>query len=86
MGQSCVSPQDREVISGKGLCVIDCSWARIDETPFGRMKARSGPYLNSILLALYYQGSVKKVVFFQTHIIYCGVLSKCELRPSSLEL
>ena len=48
MGQSCVSPQDREVISEKGLSVIDCSWARIDETPFSRMKSghpRLLPYL-----------------------------------------
>ena len=48
MGQSCVSPQDRHIIAEKGLSVIDCSWARIDETPFGRMKSsypRLLPYL-----------------------------------------
>ena len=48
MGQSCVSPQDRQIIAEKGLSVIDCSWARIDETPFCRMKSsypRLLPYL-----------------------------------------
>jgi len=48
MGVSCVSPQDKEIIVEKGLSVIDCSWARIDETPFTRMKSsypRLLPYL-----------------------------------------
>ena len=48
VGQSCVSPQDKEIILERGVSVIDCSWARIDETPFGRMKSnhpRLLPYL-----------------------------------------
>ena len=48
VGVSCVSPKDREIILEKGVCVIDCSWARIDETPFNRMKSnhpRLLPYL-----------------------------------------
>jgi len=48
VGQSCVSPLDKEIITDRGLSVIDCSWARIDETPFGRMKSnhpRLLPYL-----------------------------------------
>ena len=48
VGTNCVSPGDRDIIQDKGLSVIDCSWARIDETPFNKMKsghARLLPYL-----------------------------------------
>lgn len=36
---NCVSPQDRSIILDAGIAVVDCSWARIDETPFNRMKS-----------------------------------------------
>ncbi|XP_068630422.1 18S rRNA aminocarboxypropyltransferase [Battus philenor] len=39
VGSQCVSPNDKEIIEKYGLAVIDCSWAKIDETPFGRMKS-----------------------------------------------
>ncbi|XP_034824296.1 18S rRNA aminocarboxypropyltransferase [Maniola hyperantus] len=39
VGTQCVSPNDKDIIEKYGLAVIDCSWARIDETPFGRMKS-----------------------------------------------
>ncbi|XP_022123668.2 18S rRNA aminocarboxypropyltransferase [Pieris rapae] len=39
VGKQCVSPNDKEIISKFGLAVIDCSWAKIDETPFNRMKS-----------------------------------------------
>lgn len=39
VGTQCVSPNDRDIIKKSGLAVIDCSWAKIDETPFGRMKS-----------------------------------------------
>lgn len=39
VGVNCVSPQDREIIETSGIAVVDCSWARIEETPFGRMKS-----------------------------------------------
>ncbi len=48
MGVDPVSPSDSPLVSEKGLSVVDCSWARIDETPFNRMKAQAPrilPYL-----------------------------------------
>lgn len=38
MGTQCVSPNDKEIIENTGIAVVDCSWAKIDETPFHKMK------------------------------------------------
>jgi pre-rRNA-processing protein TSR3 len=44
----CIGPDDREIFESCGLGVVDCSWAKLDETPFSRMKCahpRLLPYL-----------------------------------------
>ncbi|XP_014661512.1 PREDICTED: ribosome biogenesis protein TSR3 homolog [Priapulus caudatus] len=48
IGQKCVSPKDRDIVTSQGIAVVDCSWARLEETPFSKMKAnhtRLLPYL-----------------------------------------
>jgi len=48
MGEKCVSPGDRHIVIEHGAAVVDCSWARINDTPFHKMKSpnpRLLPYL-----------------------------------------
>ena len=46
----CVSPTDREIVQDHGCAVVDCSWARLDDTPFSRMKTPN-PRLLPFLVA-----------------------------------
>ncbi|XP_055679746.1 18S rRNA aminocarboxypropyltransferase [Lutzomyia longipalpis] len=39
VGTKTVSPEDREIVENAGIAVVDCSWAKIDQTPFGKMKS-----------------------------------------------
>ena len=47
MGTRSVSAEDADIIRESGMSVIDCSWARLDEIPFSRLKGESRllPYL-----------------------------------------
>ncbi|XP_011686650.1 PREDICTED: ribosome biogenesis protein TSR3 homolog [Wasmannia auropunctata] len=38
LGDKCVTPMDREIVETYGCAVVDCSWSRIDDTPFNKMR------------------------------------------------
>lgn len=37
-----VSRQDADLIRAKGLAVVDCSWNRLEDVPFGEAQAVAG--------------------------------------------
>eukprot|EP00878_Enallax_costatus_P003511 GHUV01003725.1.p1 GENE.GHUV01003725.1~~GHUV01003725.1.p1 ORF type:complete len:354 (+),score=113.54 GHUV01003725.1:167-1228(+) len=49
-GTRCVSREDADLISAKGLAVVDCSWNRLDDVPFGRIRG-AAPRLLPFLVA-----------------------------------
>src|ERR1700749_5051647 len=36
-GTQVLSPSDRDIILSGGLAVVECSWARLDDVPFGKI-------------------------------------------------
>jgi pre-rRNA-processing protein TSR3 len=44
-GQCCISREDFTIIKTKGLAVVDCSWNKLDDVPFGvhRTVSREDP-------------------------------------------
>ncbi|KAJ7224102.1 DUF367 family protein [Mycena pura] len=47
-GRQVISPADRDIILAGGLAVVECSWARLDDVPFGKIASpheRLLPYL-----------------------------------------
>ncbi|CAI9109325.1 OLC1v1009128C1 [Oldenlandia corymbosa var. corymbosa] len=37
-GQQCVSREDQDLINRKGLAVVDCSWHRLEDVPFAKLR------------------------------------------------
>ncbi|GJS85680.1 ribosome biogenesis protein TSR3 [Tanacetum coccineum] len=38
VGQQCISREDSDLITRKGLAVVDCSWARLDNVPITKLR------------------------------------------------
>lgn len=51
VGRSCVSKDDMLLMSSKGLAVVDCSWNRLEEVPFGRIRGQAPRLLPWLLAA-----------------------------------
>lgn len=41
VGKYIVSPEDRPIVAHMGVAVVDCSWAKLDDVPFNKIR---GPY------------------------------------------
>ncbi|KAG5417111.1 TSR3 [Candida metapsilosis] len=47
-GKSTVCPNDKDIVEEQGAAVVECSWARLDEVPFGKIGGKHErllPYL-----------------------------------------
>lgn len=65
VGKQCVSREDYPSIEKKGLAVVDCSWARLDDVPFVRLRCTAPRLcinLSSFMNALYLE-SCSMVVY-----------------------
>lgn len=50
-GQKCLSREDSSLIEVNGIAVVDCSWARLDQTPFHKMKTQNARLLPWLVAA-----------------------------------
>ena len=40
LGKQAVAAGDREIVRDLGVCVVDCSWARLDDVPFSKIRGK----------------------------------------------
>lgn len=64
-----MSNEDKDLIVSKGLAVVDCSWNKLDDVPFGMFEFHC--YLCTCFCACHFPNSFLKMLhMFQTYIFY----------------
>lgn len=63
VGRNCVSRDDLDLIVNKGLAVVDCSWNKLDDVPFGMFF-----FLFVHLLLSWYH---RCMLLFSVHALFC---------------
>ena len=53
VGRSCVSAADKELVGTRGLAVVDCSWNRLDDVPFGELRGKQSSGLKIAMAPLH---------------------------------
>lgn len=54
-GTQVVSPSDRDTILAGGLAVVECSWARLDDVPFGKIASPHERLCESQILSIFFR-------------------------------
>ncbi len=49
-GKKPIAPCDEEVLLLSGLAVVECSWARLEEVPFGKIKGPNERLCESVMI------------------------------------
>lgn len=53
VGVQCISQEDHDLVKRKGLAVVDCSWAHLDDVPFKKLKCPA-PRLCKLTVSKHY--------------------------------
>eukprot|EP01103_Thecamoeba_quadrilineata_P008612 TRINITY_DN1834_c0_g1_i1.p1 TRINITY_DN1834_c0_g1~~TRINITY_DN1834_c0_g1_i1.p1 ORF type:complete len:268 (+),score=64.29 TRINITY_DN1834_c0_g1_i1:32-835(+) len=51
LGKQSISPEDGMIVKQSGIAVIDCSWAKVDEISFGKMRGKHQRLLPFLIAA-----------------------------------
>lgn len=72
-GKCCVSNDDKELIGVKGLAVVDCSWNKLDEVPFGKYSQPTLQLASDLIILTNYYTAMQAGYVELLHDCYLGL-------------